>query len=139
MALGRAGRNRISDSLFAPHFTEISKLVHSLSMRTLLSIFTLVFSVMFSSTSFAGWTELSKNSSGDNFYVDFERVRKVDGYVYWWELTDYLKPDKNGHLSGKVYQQGDCKLFRFKTLSYSFHKEPMGGGNGDVQEPVKKG
>ena len=48
-----------------------------------------------------------------------------------------FKPDQYGDISNKVYTQGDCKLFRIKTLSFSFHKEPMGGGTGDVQEPVK--
>ena len=81
---------------------------------------------------------MTENVSGDTYYVDFGRMRKHDGYVYFWELTDYLKPSKHGILSGKIYKQGDCKIFRFKTLSFSFHKEPMGGGTGDVQEPVKK-
>ena len=57
-------------------------------------------------------------------------MRKVDGFVYYWELNDYLKPLRGGYLSFKIYQQGDCKLFRYKTLSTSFHKEPMGGGSG---------
>ena len=77
-------------------------------------------------------------ASGIFLYVDFERIRKNDGYVYWWELGDYTKPNDAGHLSVKVYNEGDCKLFRFKTLIYSFHYEPMGGGTGDVQESVKK-
>ena len=108
-------------------------------MKTLLTIFTLLFTVMFSSISFAGWTKVADSVSGDTFYVDFERIRKHDGYVYFWDLTDLLKPNESGSLSAKVYKEVDCKLFRFKTLSYSFHKEPMGGGTGDVQESVKKG
>jgi len=75
--------------------------------------------------------------SGDIFYVDFERIRKHGGYVYFWELIDRLKPTEIGHLSDKTYLQGDCELFRFKYLSFSFHKEPMGGGTADVSEPVK--
>ena len=67
--------------------------------------------------------------------MDFERIRKVDGYVYYWRLNDYLKPLKYGVLSDKIYQQGDCKLFRYKSLSYSFHKEPMGRGTGDNYSP----
>ena len=95
---------------------------------------------MFSSTSFADWKAVSEGvESGDTFYVDFERIRKHGGYVYWWDLTDYLKPDKEGDLSAKTYKQGDCKLFRVKGLSYSFHKEPMGGGTGKTDnEPDKK-
>ena len=90
---------------------------------------------MFSSTSYAEWTKLGKNVDGDTFYMDFDRIREVDGYVYFWRLTDYLKPTKFGHLSAKVYIQGDCKRFRFKNLSATFHKEPMGGGTVDRNSP----
>ena len=101
-------------------------------MKPLLTIITLVFTMMFSSTSFAEWKKVGESVSGINHYVDFERIRKVDGYVYWWDLIDLLKPDKYGDLSVKGYQQGDCKLFRFKYLSISFYKEPMGGGTGET-------
>ena len=101
-------------------------------MKSLTIFLALTFSVMFSSSSYAEWTKVSENVSGDTFYVDFERIRKVDGYVYYWVLNDYLKPNKFGTLSSKVYKQGDCKLFRYKTLSFSYHKEPMGGGTGDT-------
>ena len=96
-------------------------------MKTLLTISTLVFTVMFSSTSFAEWTKVGEDKKGTTVYVDFERIRKHGGYVYWWDLVDYSKP-VNGKLSGKTYNQGDCKLFRFKVLSDSFHKGPMGVG-----------
>jgi hypothetical protein len=99
----------------------------------------LTFSVTFSSTSFADWKELGNASDGDTFYVDFERIRKHEGYVYYWYLHDYLKPDEFGDLSAKLYIQGDCELFRFKNLSFSFHKEPMGSGIADAQEPEKNG
>jgi len=98
---------------------------------------------MFSSPSYAEWTKVGEGTStmnrGNAYYVDFERIRKHDGYVYWWDLTDLLKPILTGVLSAKIYKQGDCKLFRFKNLSYSLHKEPMGDGIGKVEEPVKKG
>ena len=107
-------------------------------MKSLLTITTLVFTLMFSSTSFADWTKVDESEIG-NHYVDFDKIRKQDGFVYFWTLFDLLKPDPDGDLSYKNYKQGDCKLFRFKSLSFSFHKEPMGGGTGYVQEPVKKG
>ena len=74
-------------------------------------------------------------TSKATYYVDFDRVRKVDGYVYYWMLVDYLKPKKFGDLSGKLYKQGDCKLFRDKILSASFHPEPMGKGIGENLNP----
>ena len=84
---------------------------------------------MFSpSTSFAEWKKVSKNVDGTTFYVDFESIKKHDGYVYYWYLSDYLKPNEHGTLSGKSYIQVDCKKFRLKYLSGSFHKEPMGEG-----------
>ena len=107
-------------------------------MKTLLTIFTLVFTVMFSSTSFAGWTKVSENVHG-TFYVDFERIRKVDGYIYFWWLSDFLKPNKWGSLSAQAYSQGDCKLFRTKYLEDLYYKGQMGKGNrnGGSNKPDK--
>ena len=108
-------------------------------MKKLTLIFTLLVStLMFSSASYAEWRGGAAGPNGHKFYVDFERIRKHDGYVYYWHLIDFLKP-QNGFLSIKVYSQGDCKLFRLKILSVSLHKEPMGGGTSEVEnKPVKE-
>ena len=87
-------------------------------MRTLLTALVFSLTMMFASPSYAEWTEVGPSVEGDTFYVDYERIRKHDGYVYYWELVDYLKPNKYGTWSAKVYNQGDCKLFRFKSLSW---------------------
>ena len=105
-------------------------------MKSLLTIFPPVFTVMFSSTSFGGWTFVGENQTGTNHYVDIQRIRKHGGYIYWWSLLDYVTPHM-GDLSVKRYIQSDCKLFRYKFLSVSFHKEPMGGGTG-YTPPVPK-
>ena len=104
-------------------------------MKSLLTIFILLFTLMFSSTSYAEWKKVTVSESGDTFYVDFERVRNHEGYLYFWALNDYLKPNKWEDLSFKVYYQGDCTLFRMKPLTYVFHKQPMGGGNGESIQP----
>ena len=112
---------------------------HVDQMKTLLTIFTLVFTVTFSSTSFAEWKNVGEgtgdSNSGDTFYVDFEGIRKHGGHVYWWDLVDYLKPTENGRLSSKSYKQGDCKLFRIKYLRHVHHNQPMGRGTGDSNSP----
>ena len=90
---------------------------------------------MFPSPSFAEWTKVSKSVDGTTFYVDLERIRKVDGYVYYWELQDLLKPDKDGDLSYEIYKQGDCKLFRIKTFSEIYYKQPSGRGTGKTNTP----
>jgi hypothetical protein len=105
-------------------------------MKTLLLIVTLVFStLMFSSPSYAKWTKVIGGVSRDTFYVDFERIREYDGFVYYWRLDNYLKPTKYGDLSTKVHNQGDCKLFRLKSLSTEYHTQSMGRGTGDVIKP----
>ena len=111
-------------------------------MKKLLLIFTLLFStLMFSTPSYGEWTKVGSTGNGAfTYYVDFERIRKHDGYVYFWELGNYLKPNKWGSLSVKMYYQGDCKLFRYKTLTDSFYKGPMGtgDGNGSSNKPDKE-
>ena len=105
-------------------------------MKKLLLIFALSFSTAMSSSPVrAEWTQVSENSVGNTFYVDFERIRKHDGYVYWWELNDNLTPTVVGDMSAVAYRQGDCELFRYKALSYLFYKLPMGKGNGDSVNP----
>ena len=108
-------------------------------MKKLTLLFILLIStVVFASPSYAEWSKVGKNVIGTTYYVDFERMRKVDGFVYFWRMSDLLKPDQDGDLSYKVYNQGDCKLFRNKRLSVSYHKEPMGGGTGKNFTPPDK-
>jgi len=108
-------------------------------MNRVTLILTFLFSLMFSSPSYSEWTWASKSVGGTTYYVDYDRIRKVDGYVYWWDLTDYLKP-KNGILSAKTYNQGDCKVFRYKFLSDSYYTLPMGQGTPSTtsNEPDKE-
>ena len=101
-------------------------------MKKHLTILTLLFTLMFSSTSYAEWTKVSEGVDGDTYYVDFEGIKKHDGYVYFWRLRDSSKLDPFGDFSSKHYYQGDCKLFRHKMLSSSFHKKHMGNGPGEV-------
>ena len=102
-------------------------------MKRLTLLTVLVLSLL-STPVFADWTKVGESVNDDTFYVDFDRIRKHDGYVYYWSLGDYLKPN-DGDLSYKSYKQGDCKRFRYKILNYSDHKEPMGGGTGDSSNP----
>jgi hypothetical protein len=101
-------------------------------MKTLLTITTLVFTVMFSTPSYSKWTEVNKTTDGQHtFYVDFERIRKHGSspiLIHWWELLNKTKPNKDGVQSSITYKQGDCFQFRFKVLSVSLFTTPMGTG-----------
>ena len=96
-----------------------------------------MFSVMLSSPSYAKWEKVGITFEA-TFYVDVERIRKVDGFVYFWQLIDYGKPSPHGHLSGIEYRQGDCKLFRYKGLSLFLYKKPMGKGTEESHTIPKK-
>ena len=99
-------------------------------MKKIIAITSVAFLLMFSSTSFAGWTKVSESGNGRVFYVDFDRIREHSGYVYYWFLTDLLKPTKWGDLSINTYFQVDCVKFSAKVLSSVFHKQSMGKGAG---------
>ena len=100
-------------------------------MKILIFTFALLFSTaLFPTSSQAEWTKVIENTDGTTHYVDFERIRKHDGFIYYWDLIDLLKPDGHGNMSYKTYNQGDCNLFRFKHLSISLYKEPMVSGTG---------
>ena len=72
---------------------------------------------------------MSENIEG-TYYVDLAGIRKLGGFVYFWEVSDFSDPTKYGMMSGKVDIQGDCDLFQYKRLGVSLHKEPMGEGIG---------
>ena len=88
---------------------------------------------IFSNASYAEWIKIAENTSGAEYYVNFKEIRKSNGYVYYWQLTDYLKPTSSGKLSSKIYVQGDCNIFRYAYLSATFHKKSM--GKGEYVEP----
>jgi hypothetical protein len=106
-------------------------------MKKLITTLTLL--LMFSSPSYAEWERVGEGVNGDTYYIDFDRIRKVDGFVYYWVLTDYLKPNQYGDFSYQDYKQGDCKLFRSKRLSVSVYPQPMGKGTpSTLNEPDKE-
>ena len=96
--------------------------------RPLLAFKLLLSMMIYSSTVFAEWTKVSENMSGDTFYIDFTTVKYRNGMVYYWELSDYVKPSENGILSVLQYNQGHCDLVAEKGLSWIFYGGPMGKG-----------
>ena len=97
-------------------------------MKYLLMLSTLTVSLMFSAASWAEWTEVAEGDSGNKSYVDFDRIRKVKGLVYYWEIQDNLEPSSTGTMSYKVYHKVDCDTMREMQLSFSYYKLPMAEG-----------
>ena len=93
--------------------------------------------VAFATPVFAEWTEATESVSGATYYIDYDTVKENNGYVYYWELQDRLKPTETGILSAKFLMEVDCDIPRkIRPLSFVFYNQPMGGGNGDAQKSL---
>ena len=97
-------------------------------MKKLLVLPIIFLSLMLSSVAYAEWTKVAKNDIGDRYYVDFKNIKKHDGLVYYWQLTDYLKPNKYGSISSKIYSEVECGRFRTRILNDTYYKGPMASG-----------
>ena len=93
-------------------------------MKKLILILTFLFPI----TSFAEWTLVNKNTNGDSFYIDFDRIKKQDGFVYYWILIDNFKPNRHGDLSSKIYVKNECKSSRWKILRDVYYTGQMNKG-----------
>lgn len=74
---------------------------------------------MLASPVLAGWEKVAKTEVGNTIYVDFDRIRKDDKYVYYRALEDYFKKSQYGWSSTYVYSQIDCNLFRIIAEEYN--------------------
>ena len=52
-------------------------------------ILLLLFTMMFSSTSISEWTEMNENMEGTVLFLDLDRIRKDDQFVFYWVMSDY--------------------------------------------------
>ena len=99
-------------------------------MKQLMLILILV--TLSAPTCFGEWAEVSENKDGGTYYVDFERIKERDGYVFFRYLGDYPKsliPGRNSKiLSFESYTQGDCDKLRWKVLAGNSYSQPMGKG-----------
>ena len=96
----------------------------------------LLFSILISFNSYGEWIRIIASEGGnDTFYVNTNSIKKNNGYVYWWEMRDSLKPDKFGDMSDKTYGQVDCDSMRYQYLQMTFFKHSMGEGEGETHTP----
>ena len=108
-------------------------------MQKILILFTLIATLMFSSKSFAEWEQFATSNRGHtHHYLESDTVKEHSGYVYYWRMVDNWVPDERGDISHQVYSEGDCKLSRYKTLTYIHYKIRMGGGPSNQQESINK-
>jgi len=99
-------------------------------MKKLLILTAFLSSLIMTSVANAEWTAVGESkTAGDTYYVDFERIKKQDGKVYYWALCDYLKPSPTGVMSETIYTEAECGSFRYRWLTDTFYKGPMATGD----------
>jgi len=90
----------------------------------------LLSTLMLSNPSYAEWEEMG-TVEGETYYIDTDRIRSDDDLVYYWKLGVYDNP-QNKWKSALYYNEGDCKIFRVKILSYKTSEEQMGKSSGSI-------
>ena len=94
----------------------------------------LLFSLIISLNSYGEWIKVGTNNEGRTYYVDNDTIKEHGGHVYFWMLTDYLKPWK-GYMSDQTYLQVNCKILRYKPLTATIYKGQMGKGDNKSPPP----
>lgn len=87
--------------------------------------------LLVSSSSMADWTYIVKNDGDVTFYLDFERIKKVNGNIQAWVLADFEKfvDSRQDFLSSVSLSEFDCKAGRTRNLQSSFYSGRMKGGD----------
>ena len=96
-----------------------------------------LFSLMISFNAYGEWTEITKNIVGITYHLDLDlsNIKQADGYIYYWEWDENLKPTVSGNMGYIVYNQGDCKVGRTNALSVIAYQNPRLKGQGEPYNP----
>ena len=78
------------------------------------------------------WTDKMKTISEDTeFYIDKKSIRRVENYVYYWSLANYLKYKEGESADIKSvisFHRIDCNDMGYQIILMSFYGKYMGRG-----------
>ena len=78
------------------------------------------------------WTDKMKTISEDTeFYIDKKSIRRVENYVYYWSLANYLKykEGENTDIKSVIsFHRIDCNDMGYQIILMSFYGKYMGRG-----------
>ena len=95
----------------------------------------LLFSILISFNSYGEWTEITSNTKGNTYFINYDSINKHNGLVYYWEMGNNLLPTEGGTLSSQVYTVVECGINRYKHLSFTHFKQSMGNGENYTSSP----
>ena len=101
-------------------------------MKTQLSAWSFAILALYTPHLFAEWEAVA--TAADNSlinYIDRTTIRKSNGFVYYWVLTDFLEPE-DGYFSAKNYFKGICSTKMITLQSSQYFSLTMARG-----EPAK--
>ena len=95
-------------------------------MQKLLLLF---FSLALSFNSYGEWTEISSNVKGDSYYINLETIKKINGYVNYWQLDDSASGLQSGEIySAKSKIEINCIDEGMRMKGVIYYSENMGKG-----------
>ena len=97
----------------------------------------ITFTIGFTQNVSAEWLGIYEIEGGGIVYIETDTIKKADGFIYFWDMHDYVVP-LSGYLSSQTYYKADCKRSRVKTLRYIFYSRNMGRGQAEQQDSVNK-
>ena len=78
------------------------------------------------------WTDGIKTKDGySEFYIDKKSIKKIDNYVYYWSLGNYLKYEEGENTDIKsviVFNRIDCNDMGYQIIIMSVYGDNMGKG-----------
>ena len=78
----------------------------------------------------AEWTYFIKSEGGTKVYIDYDRISKNNGFIYFWRLDNLLEPLASNTMSIIGYQKVNCDSPRkFMILQLRGTDQHFGEGN----------
>ena len=89
----------------------------------------LLISLFISFNSFGEWSFVAKGKI-DEFYVDFDKLSKKGGNVYFWQLTNFPSPPyAKGKSSVELYEVNCNPPIKSRQRAMYFYNSTMGQGS----------
>ena len=80
------------------------------------------------------WTKINKASDDElDIFYDKKTVFNIGEYVYFWQLTNYLKNIKDDIHSIIAHNIVNCNTYELKLIVYADFKRPMARGMVDLE------
>ena len=91
------------------------------------------------------WSDvmISKDKTSE-FYIDKKSIKRIDNYIYYWSLGNYLILEESENQDVKsviVYNRIDCNDFGYQIVIFTAYENNMGRGKAlyhDMENPDKE-